>query len=171
MTLEIKAIKSSSQRVYTLANIWCAVIGPCCLQESDQALRQEAPQHVERRVISNGGDLLAVGRLFDDDVIDPGGIVNRTILVPIPTHVSTAVVRVVVPLLSRSPRGLFNKQQLARGLSDLGDPIPLICPATSSMAAGRPAQVPPLDPETDRQTQRFDPQQATLTRNQQIGLP
>jgi hypothetical protein len=35
-------------------------------------------------VTSTPGRLLAIGRLFDDDFIDPGDSVNRTILVRIP---------------------------------------------------------------------------------------
>jgi hypothetical protein len=183
MTLVLKAVNPSSRRVYPMANIWwlrgmnreprrgsTVSSDRSFLRESDQALRQEALQHVERGVISSSGELLALGRLFDDDVIDPGGIVNRTILVRIPPTVRAVDLRVVVPLLSRAPKGLFNKQRFAWGLSD-GDPIPLICPATGSMAAGRPAQCQPLDPETERKIQRFDRQYATITLNQQFGLP
>ena len=185
MTLVIKATNPSSRRVYPLANIWWLRVinreprrvstvssDRPFLQESDQALRQEALQHIERGVISSTGELLAVGRLFDDDMIDPEGTVNRTILVRIPTKVSAVDLRVVVPLLSRSPKGFFYKQRLAWGLSDDGDPIPLICPAMNGKAPGRPAPCEPFDlEETDRKLQRFDPQKATITLNQQIGLP
>lgn len=184
MTLVVQASNSSSRRLYPLANIWwlrginrqprpgsMVRSSRPFLQESDQALRRQALQHVERDVISSAGELLAVGRLFDDDVIDPGGIVNRTILVRIPINVTAVDLRVVVPVLSRSPKSFFNKQRLAWGLSDLGDPIPLICPATSSMADGSSARCQPFDSETDRMIEQFDPQKATITLNQQIGLP
>jgi hypothetical protein len=184
MTLVVKAVNASSRRVYPLANIWwlsglrrdprpgsAERREQLFLRESDLLLRQEALQHAERGVISSSGALLAVGRLFDDDVIDPGGIVNRTILVRIPNGTSAADLRVIVPLLTRPPEGLFNGRRLAWGLTDAGDPMPLMCTASSHGANGRSARCQPADAETDRTLQQFDPKKATITLSQQIGLP
>ncbi|MFN7901166.1 MAG: hypothetical protein ACK5N0_16175 [Synechococcaceae cyanobacterium] len=185
MTLVVKAVNTSSRSVYPLANIWWLSgfkrtprSGPSArgdqlfVREADQTLRREALQHVERGVINAPGALLAVGRLFDDDVIDPGGTVQRTILVRVPNGYNAADLRLIVPLLTRRPEGLFHGQQLAWGLSNGGDPLLLMCPAASSAPSGkRPPQCQPADAEADQELQRFDPKKATITLTQQIGLP
>ncbi len=182
MILVVKGVNASSRRVYPLANIWWlsgqrrdprpgsgARRDQLFLRESDQVLRQDALQHAERGVISTPGALLAVGRLFDDDVIDPGEIVNRTILVRIPNGTSAVDLRVIVPLLTRPPDGLLNGRRLAWGLSDVGDPLPLLCSVASREASGRPPKCKPADAETDRTLQQFDPMKATITLSQQIS--
>ena len=184
MSLVVKVVNSSSRRVYPLANIWwlrglqrdrrpgsAAQSDQTFLQASDQALRQEALQHVERSVISVPGSLLAVGRLFDDDVIDPGGVVNRTLLVRIPNRYSAVDLRFVVPLLTRPSDGLFSGRQLAWGLSPSGDPQPLVCPAPKQERSSNPSRCLPADAETDRLLQQFDSKKATITLSQEIGLP
>jgi len=186
MTLVVKAVNTSSRSVYPLANIWWLSgfkrtprSGPSAqgdqlfVREADQTLRQVGLQHVERGVINAPGALLAVGRLFDDDVIDPGGTVQRTILVRVPHGYSAADLRLIVPLLTRRPEGLFQGRQLAWGLSDAGAPQLLMCPpASRESPSNRPLPCQPADEEEDdKALQRFDPKKATITLTQQIGLP
>jgi hypothetical protein len=185
MTLVVKVVNTSSRRVYPLANIWwltglkrdprpaaTAQADQSFLQEADPALRQRALQHVERGVIRTPGSLLAVGRLFDDDVIDPGGVVNRTLLVRIPNRYNAVDLRVVVPLLTRPSDGLFHGRELAWGLSPSGDPRLLLCPAEDQDQSGKPSGcLAANEAEIDRTLQQFDAKTATISLTQEIGLP
>ncbi len=187
MTLVVKAVNSSSRRVYLLANVWWlrelrrdprTESGErrkqLFLQNSDETLRketvQEALEHVERDVTSTYPELLAVGRLFGDDVIHPGESVNRTILVRIPNGTSAADLRITVPLLSRPPEGFFKGRRLAWGLSEDITPIPMMCSTANDKDSAQPPVCKPLDPETVKKLQQFDPKQATIKLNKQIGL-
>ena len=184
MALVIKAVNSSSRRVYPLANIWWLSglkreprSGPAhgieqvFLRDSDQALRKPELRHVERAVTSTTGSLLAVGRLVDDDVIHPGETVNRTILVRIPTGYSAVDLRVLMPVLTRPPGGLFNGRQLAWGLSPSGDPLPLLCSPADPGDSTHQRDCQPADENAYKALERFDPSKATITLSQQIGLP
>ncbi len=68
------------------------------LGESNQVLEEVGLRHAERGVDSTPGRLLAIGRLWDDEFIDPGASLRRTILVRLPTGVTAAELRVIVPL-------------------------------------------------------------------------
>lgn len=184
MVLEVKATNASSRRVYPLANIWY-VSGikreprPGTMvrsdrlfrQESNQALRDVGLQQAERGVISTPGELLAVGRLFDDDIIDPGTSVNRSILVHIPKAYGAVELRVTMPLLTRPPEGLFHGKQLAWGLDDFSEPELLVCSGTISDFSISKRQCKAADDAIEKEWRRFDPKRSTLTLSQQIGLP
>jgi len=184
MILEIKATNASSRRVYPLANIWYVngikrVPRPGTMVRSDQLFRQESIQvlrgvglqHAERGVISTPGELLAVGRLFDDDIIDPGASLKRTILLHIPKGYAAVELRVTMPLLTRPPDGLFHGQRLAWGVDDFGEPELLVCTGKGSNSSISKPQCQATDGATDRQWRRFDPKRSTITLSQQIGLP
>ena len=184
MILEVKATNASSRRVYLLANIWYVggikrELRPASMvrsnhlfqKESNQVLRGVALQHAERSIISTPGELFAVGRLFDDEFFDPGTSVNRTILVHIPKEYRAVELRVMMPLLTRSPDGLFHGQRLAWGVDNFGEAELLVCSETGSDTKFSKQQCQAADDATDRQMQRFDPKRSTITLSQQIGLP
>ena len=184
MILEIKATNASSRRVYPLANIWYAngikrdprprsILRSDRLfrQESNQILRGVALQHAERGIISTPGELIAVGRLFDDDIIDPSTSVNRSVLVHIPKGYAAVELRVLIPLLTRSPDGLFQGQRLAWGLDVYDEPELLICSGTGNDSNVLKQQCQAADGSTFMQLQRFDPKRSTISLSQQIGLP
>jgi len=184
MILEVKATNESSRRVYPLANIWYvsginreprpgSMVRSDRLfrQESNQALKEVGLQQAERGVTSTPGELLAVGRLFDDDMIDPGESVNRSILVYIPQGYGAVELRATMPLLTRPPEGLFHGQHLAWGLDNFGEPELLVCSGTATDSRVTKGQCLAADAATDREWRRFDPRRSTLTLSQQIGLP
>jgi hypothetical protein len=184
MILEIKATNASSRRVYPLANIWYANgikrdPRPRSILRSDRLFRQEsnkilrgvALQHAERGIISTPGELIAVGRLFDDDIIDPSTSVNRSVLVHIPKGYAAVELRVLIPLLTRSPDGLFQGQRLAWGLDVYDEPELLICSGTGNDSNVLKQQCQAADGSTFMQLQRFDPKRSTISLSQQIGLP
>ncbi|PZV02185.1 MAG: hypothetical protein DCF23_12055 [Cyanobium sp.] len=185
MTLDLKGSNSSSRRVYLLSNVWslssitresrpaATVPGSTGFQqESVLALQRVGLQHAERGVISLPGRLLAVGRLFDDEFIDPGGSVSRTILVRIPRGYAAAELRVIMPLLTRRPEGLFRGQRITWGLQEPDDGMPMLqlCSASADQPRS-PFDCKAFDETDDQILQRFDPKKSTITLFKQIGLP
>ena len=184
MILEVKATNASSRRVYPLANIWYVSginreprPGPMLRsdrlfqQASNRALREVGLQQAERATVSTPGKLLAVGRLFDDDIIDPGTSVSRSILVHIPKGYGALELRVTMPLLTRPPDGLFNGQKLAWGLDEVGEPELLVCSGAGSESNGSQTPCKAADDAIEAEWRRFDPKRSTITLSQQIGLP
>lgn len=185
MSLQFKASNASSRRVYPLSSVWSlreiaraarsSGASPTAealfFSDADQALQGEALSHAERGVSSTPGRLLALGRLLDDDFLDPGESVQRTILVRIPPGTSAAELQVTLLLLTRSPAGLFHGRRLTWGLSDSGDPLPLICSIPLRDATDRSSGCKPYDEDNERELRQFDPKKSTLTLSQQIGLP
>ncbi|MFN6133364.1 MAG: hypothetical protein ACK46L_10770 [Synechococcaceae cyanobacterium] len=185
MTLELKGSNTSSRRVWPLANVWWLTEiqrqAPSAsgkarerafLRESNQVLEGVGLRHAERGVESTPGRLLAIGRLWDDEFIDPGASRRRTILVRIPAGTTAAELRVIVPLLTRSPEGLFGGRRLAWSLSATAEPLPLLCPTGHrGHGPGSTTACRPVDEAIDREMLNFDPKKNTITLLQQIGLP
>jgi hypothetical protein len=140
-------------------------------KESNQVLRGVGLQHTERSINSTLGELLAVGRLFDDDFFDPGTTVNRTILVHIPRDYGAVELRVTMPLLTRPPDGLLHRQRLAWGVDNFGEPELLVCTGKGSKSSLSKPHCQVADSSIESQMQRFDPKRSTITLSQQIGLP
>jgi len=109
-------------------------------------------QHAEQAMNSTLGELLAVGRLFDDDFFDPGTSVNRTILVHIPKEYGAVELRVTMPLLTRSPDGLLHGKRLAWGVDNFGEPELLVCTGKGSESHGSKPQCQAADGTIERQS-------------------
>ena len=185
MSLQIKASNASSRRVYPLSSIWSlreinrapragasGTSGETLFfSQADEVLQGEALSHAERGVSSTPGRLLALGRLMDDDFLDPGESVQRSMLVRIPPGAAAAELQVTLLLLTRRPAGLFQGGRLTWGLSEAGDPLPLVCPVPLPAGGSGPSRCRPYDEASERELQRFDPKKATITLSQQIGLP
>ena len=84
-------------------------------------------------------------RVFDDDVLDPGASLRRTLLVRLPRGTTAVDLRVILPLLTKRPEGLFRGRRLAWEVGDaLDSPMPLLCPAS----APRLGAMQPAHPQT-----------------------
>lgn len=154
MSLTIRASNASNRTVYPLANYWLlagikrleqparAERDPEAFRKrADQALRETSLLHAERSVEAQPGEVLAIGRLFDDTSIDPGGSRSRTILVRIPAPYSSVEIRAIVPLLSRDPidlRFAGQRRTLEWGLADPSmQPLPMLCEPDALEAPNR----------------------------------
>jgi hypothetical protein len=185
MTLEVRGTNASSRRVYLLPNVWWvtainraprqageARIKAGFLGDATEVLRGTGLRQAERGVVSQPAGLLAIGRLFDDDILDPGASLRRTILVRLPRGTTAADLRVILPLLTRRPEGLFRGRRLAWGVDDaLDSPMPLLCPAPAGDAARPSSNCETAGTELDAALKRFDPQKSIITLQLQIGLP
>jgi hypothetical protein len=186
MLLEIKATNSSSRRVYPLANIWtlrAINIDPRTgsredgelefIQKSNEELKGDRVQHTELGVKRSAEKLIAIGRLFGDDFINPGNTKNRSILVNIPTGTNAVELQVIMPLLSKQPQAtLFSGQRLVWEVDTVdADPKALLCPKKDGGSTSGNLGCRKYGTEGDKALKQFDPQNITLTLDQQIGLP
>ena len=111
-------------------------------------------------------------RVFDDDVLDPGASLRRTILVRLPRGTTAVDLRVILPLLTKRPEGLFRGRRLAWEVGDaLDSPMPLLCPAPEGATTRPSSNCEPAGTEFDAALKRFDPQKSIITLQLQIGLP
>ncbi len=193
MVLKVTATNPSRRKVYLLSNYWYLVgvkRGLTATQKpydsEQQAFTKRANEalwgapHVQsqRGVEMFPDRTLAVGRLFDDDIINPSETINRTILVSIPTDYSAAGVSVLVPGLSKPPdRLLFEGKQLRWSFSaDDDSPIPRLC-SQAAVGAADPSGEPFKGCEiVDRNRvaedlKRFDPLMGVFSFNEDLALP
>lgn len=142
------------------------------LNDATGVLLETGMRQAERGVVSQPGGLLAIGRLFGDDFLDPGASLRRTVLVRLPPGTTAVELQVILPLVTRRPDGLFRGRRLAWEVGDVMDqPMPLLCPAPGGDAARPSSNCAPAGPELDAGLKRFDPQKSIITLQLQIGLP
>jgi hypothetical protein len=80
--------------------------------------------------------------------------------------------RVILPLLTKRPEGLFRGRRLAWEVGDaLDSPMPLLCPAPEGATTRPSSNCEPAGPELDAALKRFDPQKSIITLQLQVGLP
>jgi len=189
--LAAKATNSSSRTVYLLANYWLlSALKRRFLEEpvpqdeqrliesGNKVLRLGQLSHYERHVTSEPAPvLLAIGRLFDDDVIQPGESINRSILVRIPPNTNALEFRALVPVLTRQPnetslngRKLFNGHHLEWGLADPLNPSPMICSPPTETTRDNNCRWEDTD-LISKELKGFDRKNTTITIRKQIGLP
>jgi hypothetical protein len=183
-TLEAKATNSSSRPVYLLANTWLlsglqrrpSPPAPASeshlLSQANHVLRQQELAYLESNASSQPeATFLAVGRLFDDNVVQAGETISRSLLVRIPRGTLAVELRAFLPLLSRQPnRTLFKGRSLGWELIDPLNTRPVLCSPAES--PGREPTCKPVDAETiERDLQRFDPRKTAIIFRKQFGLP
>jgi hypothetical protein len=184
-TLEAKATNSRTRPVHLLANYWILsglqrspapppspATESHLLSQANQVLRQQELSHLESSVTSQPeAAFLAVGRLFDDNLVQPGETISRSLLVRIPRGTEAVQLRAFLPLLSRRPnQALFNGRSLGWELIDPLNTRPMLC--TPAKKPGLDPTCQPVDAETlDKELQRFDPHNSAINFRKQFGLP
>jgi hypothetical protein len=185
MTLEVKGTNASTRRVYLLPNVWWlsgiqrkpsrvfkAGDTQSFLQEANQALEGVALIHAERSVSRVPRELMAVGRLFDDNFVDPGASLQRSILVRIPPGYEAAELNMMVPLLTRQPMRILHDRKLVWNINDTKEePLPMICTKVRSNSNSVINTCQAIGEEIERELQRFDSRKSTIVLQMQFGLP
>jgi hypothetical protein len=183
MLLEIKATNASSRRVYLLANIWTlrginlatrtgAKANKEFIQELNVVLKDDPVLHKERGVERTPGELIAIGRLFGDDFIDPGNTKYRSILVNIPTGTNAIELSVIMPLLSKQAQAsLFSGQRLAWEVDALGYIKLMLCPTKNGSSSSPNSRCREFGEEDANALKQFDQQNSTESLDLQFGLP
>ena len=183
MLLEIKATNASSRRVYLLANIWTlrginlatrtgANANKEFIQELNVVLKDDPVLHKERGVERTPGELIAIGRLFGDDFIDPGNTKYRSILVNIPTGTNAIELSVIMPLLSKQAQAsLFSGQRLAWEVDALGYIKLMLCPTKNGSSFSPNSRCREFGEKDANALKQFDQQNSTESLDLQFGLP
>ena len=183
MLLEIKATNTSSRRVYLLANIWTlrginlatrtgAKANKEFIQELNVVLKDDPVLHKERGVERTPGELIAIGRLFGDDFIDPGNTKYRSILVNIPTGTNAIELSVIMPLLSKQAQAsLFSGQRLAWEVDALGYIKLMLCPTKNGSSSSPNSRCREFGEKDANALKQFDQQNSTESLDLQFGLP
>ncbi len=176
--LKVSAENPSNRKLYLLANGWQIQESfrrqsrePDFQSSADAALRGAALIHVERGSNREVGSTLAIGRLFDDEFIQPGETLNRTILVSIPPAVDAIEFNVVIPTLVRRPDAkLFNGKRLEWSFSQDEQLIPVLCRPSSS-GSSRSSRCADVEAEdVEQQLKRFDERVQIFTRMEQLAI-
>ncbi|MFS6827268.1 hypothetical protein [Cyanobium sp. ATX-6F1] len=136
MTVQVSATNPSSRKLYLLSNYW-QLFGihrrpvqgkDSFITRGDLALRAIELEHAERGVSKELGPTLAVGRLFDDDTINPGETIKRSMLVRIPPGYEAVQMNVAVPVLTQAPdRQLLSGKRLEWSLNSNEGIDPMLC--------------------------------------------
>jgi hypothetical protein len=128
--------------------------------------------HKERGVDRSTGKLLAIGRLFGDDFIDPDNTEYRSILVNIPTGTNAVELSVIMPLLSKQPQAsLFSGQRLAWEADALGYIKLMLCPRKSGSSSSPNSRCRQYEEKDEKAKMQFDQQNSTESLDLQFGLP
>ena len=182
MLLEIKATNASSRRVYLLANIWTlrginlatrtgANANKEFIQEFNAVLKDDPVLHKERGVERTPGELIAIGRLFGDDFIDPDNTKYRSILVNIPTGTNAVELSVIMPLLSKQPHAsLFSGQRLAWEADALGYIKLMLCPTKNGSSSSPNYRCREFEEKDANALKQYDQQNSTESLDLQFGL-
>ncbi len=142
--LTIKADNPSGRKLYLLSNVW-QMFGSTRVTTSPQefqstadlVLRTPALMHVERGSSLESSPILAMGRVFDDTMIQPGESISRSISVKIPKRYTSFEVNVILPALTQAPgNSIFRGKQLEWGLGKEENLIPLLCSRPTISQAG-----------------------------------
>ena len=145
LRLRVIATNPSSRTLYLLPNVWWASAmrrsqaDPSRSFETaaNAVLRDPSVLQAEREkeLVSTG--VVATGRLFIDDQIQPGETLSRDLSVALPKSDSPLVLQWLVPALTRKPQGasgkplLFAGQRLSWGYNEKNDALySLLCKAS-----------------------------------------
>lgn len=185
MTLEFRGTNASSRRVYLLPNVWwlsgverkpSSVLKTrgilSFLKEANQVLEAVPLNYAERSIARMPKELIAVGRLFDDNFIDPGAVVQRSVLVRIPSGYEAAELNMVIPLLTRQPSGILNDRNLVWSVYDpLEEPIPMICQKARGLSKTATKVCQTFGHKTEQELKSYDSRKSTIVMQKQFGLP
>lgn len=139
-SLVIKADNPSSRKLYLLSNVWQVFEGrrqqtsPEDFQAvADRRLRESALRQAERYSERETIAILAMGRAFDDNIIQPGESITRTISIRIPKQYTSFDVNITLPALTKPPNpALFKGRRLEWGLDKEEGLVTLLCDQPNS---------------------------------------
>lgn len=148
LRLRVVATNPSSRTLYLLPNVWWASAmqrkqaDPSRSFETaaNAVLRDPSVLQAERGEELVSAGVVATGRLFIDDQIQPGETLSRDLSIALPRGDSPLVLQWLVPALTRKPVGgsgkplLFAGQRLGWGYNEENDVLyPVLC---KNLAAG-----------------------------------
>lgn len=175
--LRISATNASTRRLYLLSSFW--ELFPIRRQAQHRSTFLERARGpfdslpVERGAVLQPYPTEAAGRLFDDDHINPGETIHRSVVVSLPSNFYAAQVDVLVPVLTREPpkaNGLLGGRVLEWGYDRSEMIIPLLCVENKPEDCLRLDDPEKQDLQMDRKLKAFDPNYVLNEQSVQVGL-
>jgi hypothetical protein len=143
MRLQVTVTNPTQRPLYLLPNVWwassikrqAATKGTSFESMANAALSQPSVVHAERGQELASSTVLATGRLFPDDQIQPGEKLSRDLNIALPSSDSAVAFQLILPALTRHPRPpgggssrLFGGRRMGWVYSEQEDMIfPLLC--------------------------------------------
>jgi hypothetical protein len=175
--LKVSATNASNRRLYLLSSFWeLFPIRRQVLNRSTFPERAKGPfdaSHVERGALLQPYPTEAAGKLFEDDHINPGETIHRSLIVSMPSGSYAAQVDVLVPVLTREPpkgKGLLGGRMLEWGYDKSDVIIPLLCVESNPTDCLRLDDAEKQDLQMDRKLKAFDPNYVLNEQSVQVGL-
>jgi hypothetical protein len=143
MRLQVTVANPTQRPLYLLPNVWwassikrqAATKGTSFQSIANAVLSQPSVAHAERGQELVSSTVLATGRLFPDDQIQPGEKLSRDLSIAVPSAVSSVAFQLILPALTRNPRAtsgwsrpLFGGRRMGWAYSEQEDSVyPLLC--------------------------------------------
>jgi len=184
VTLTIKADNPSGRKLYLLRNVW-QLYGSkhqprqtnTFHKDADGVLRAPALGHAERHANQQTSPLLAIGRVFDEDMIQPGESISRSVVLQIPNGFDAVNIAVILPALTIQPNARFlGGQSLQWGVNNNDEIFPLLCRDSGSQqgesAGGQLNQCQIADAmQIQDLIKSYDSRVQIFTKNEQLPIP
>lgn len=184
VTLTIKADNPSGRKLYLLRNVW-QLYGSkhqprqtnTFHKDADGVLRAPALGHAERHANQQTSPLLAIGRVFDEDMIQPGESISRSVVLQIPNGFDAVNIAVILPALTIQPNARFlGGQSLQWGVNNNDEIFPLLCRDSGSQqgesAGGQLNQCQIADAmQIQDLIKSYDSRMQIFTKNEQLPIP
>lgn len=171
MRLLVTVTNPTQRPLYLLPNVWwassikrqAATNGSSFESIANAVLIQPIVVHAERGQELASSAVLATGRLFPDDQIQPGEKLSRDLSIVLPSSDAAVAFQLILPALTRNPRptgggasGLFPGQWMGWAYSEQADTVyPVLCPQDKE-AAGSAGCKPVNDTFIASMIQGFD---------------
>lgn len=175
LRLRVVATNPSSRTLYLLPNVWWASAvqrtqadpGRSFETAAKAVLRNPSVLQAERGSELVSAGVVATGRLFIDDQIQPGETLSRDLSIALPKGDSPLVLQWLVPALTRKPTGasgqplLFAGQRLGWDYNEGKDELfPVLC---EKLAAGVNCQARDVG-LIQNEIKAFDPKSVVFSR-------
>ena len=175
LRLRVIATNPSSRKLYLLPNIWWASAMQRAQGEPSRSfetaanavLRDPSVPQAERGEDLVSAGVVATGRLFIDDQIQPGETLSRDLSIALPRSDSPLVLQWLVPALTRKPQSalgkplLFAGQRLGWAYSEENDALyPVLC---KDSVTGESCHVNNIKP-IQNEIKAFDPSSVVFSK-------
>ncbi|MFM7361108.1 MAG: hypothetical protein ACKO25_04670, partial [Cyanobium sp.] len=152
MRFQVTVTNPTQRPLYLLPNVWwassikrqAAAKKTTFETAANAVLSQPSVAHAERGQELVSSTVLATGRLFPDDQIQPGEKLSSDLSITLPNATSAVAFQLIVPALTRNPRPtgglpsrLFGGRRMSWAYSEQADTVyPLLCQQAAVAAKG-----------------------------------
>jgi hypothetical protein len=178
MELQMSATNPSARTLYLLPNYWKlsaiqlqnSVGGTDFAARVNEAFSGSSVDHVERKSLLQTRPIIAAGRLFVDDLIQPQEKITRNLIVRVPTVYSAAMIELLLPALTKPPtKALLKGRTLVWSFHEQVGIRPMLCGAETLSQTVKNCNFSNLF-TIDLQLKEFDRSSLVFTKSRQVPL-